>query len=393
MVRPEERRELDVSSRTLVPVSSKVLRWARESIGASLDEAAKRIQQDAGTVRAWESAPASADVSVANLRELADFYDRPLSVFLLDEPPPEPHRPPDLRAPAGRDTGPLSRRTLVAIRHGRRVQALVRELRGDRSWIQPPRRSDNQAVDATSFRRSLGVPVDEQRTWGGPGKAFSQWRGAIERTGIVVLQADVPLDDVKAMSIAGDPPVIVINEHDYPASKVFSLFHECAHLLVGDEAICTPLEAPGRGGDRERAADLFAGAVLVPASDLRANELIAGYGPRVADITSGDLTKVAAGFGVSTRVIWYRLRQTAVITSRAFSDRWDDLGHPVRSRSKASSPPRIPRWQKASWRAGANLASELLAGQDRGLISIGSALRGLEIHLEDIDRLTEAVRR
>lgn len=69
----------------LAPVTPSVLKWARESLGASLEEAAKRAGMTVERVSAWEAG--EAEPTVAKLRELAKLYQRPLSIFFLPEPP------------------------------------------------------------------------------------------------------------------------------------------------------------------------------------------------------------------------------------------------------------------------------------------------------------------
>jgi DNA-binding transcriptional regulator YiaG len=53
----------------LAPVTPEVLRWARESIGVSLDEAARRAGVPVQRVEAWETG--QAEPTVAKLRSLA----------------------------------------------------------------------------------------------------------------------------------------------------------------------------------------------------------------------------------------------------------------------------------------------------------------------------------
>ena len=74
----------EMSARTRVPVAPKVMRWARVSSGATVAEAAHRIDQDPAVIEAWENG--RGDPTIGALEQLAVLYDRPLAVFLLDEP-------------------------------------------------------------------------------------------------------------------------------------------------------------------------------------------------------------------------------------------------------------------------------------------------------------------
>lgn len=380
-----------MTARTRVAVSPDVLRWARQTIGVSLEEAAKRIQQPPGVLMAWESSPGSEGPTLGALTTLASLYDRPLSVFLLDKPPAEPAPPPDLRAAPDRESDSLARRSVVAVRTGRRVQALVRDLRGVSDW-RPPRGVEGKSIReaAQLTREALGVSLTEQGSWRDAGVAFAEWRSRLERLGVVVLQADMPLGDVRAISIPGAPPVVIVNEHDFMASKVFSLFHELGHLVLGSGAICSPLRSAPMA-QAERDADLFAGSALVPAAALAAHPVVERRSGQLDRIPSDELRRVARDFNVSDQVIWYRLRQVGLLSRDVFSDRWAQwraLRKPARRTGKA---PMIPRWKKASWRVGTQLAREILAAEERGDITVGQALSSLQVHLEDLDPLAAAV--
>jgi Zn-dependent peptidase ImmA (M78 family) len=342
-------------------------------------------------ISAWEAGEQRPTVGA--LTELARFYDRPLSVFLLERPPDEPDQPPDLRASARRDPGPLGRQSVLAIRRARRFQTILSEIRGPHSWARPRPAEPSLEGAAIAARAQLDVSVDEQASWDGSGRAFARWRQSLEQTGAAVLQSDIPIEEVRAFSIPGDPPVIVINEHDWAASKVFSLFHEYGHVMLGSGGICSPLGTmPGQDAvEAERSSDIFAGAVLVPRASLESEPIVQRLGRRAADIDRGELARLASTYSVSTQVVWYRFRQTGLISERAFHDRWDEWRHPV-SKRQSSEAPKIARWQKASWRVGSRLAAELMGAEERGEISIGEALTGLDVKLEDLDKLAAAIR-
>ncbi len=74
-----------------VSVQPEVLRWARESSGSSIEEAAGRIGTSPALFARLERE--TPKLRLSQLRILADYYKRPLAAFLLSEPPDEP-RPP-----------------------------------------------------------------------------------------------------------------------------------------------------------------------------------------------------------------------------------------------------------------------------------------------------------
>ena len=73
---------LDIPERWVTP---EVIRWAREQLHLSVDDAASAIGIEPDLLRAWETGEAWPDLSDLDL--LADLYDCPAGYFFLDAPP------------------------------------------------------------------------------------------------------------------------------------------------------------------------------------------------------------------------------------------------------------------------------------------------------------------
>lgn len=83
-------------------VKSSILKWARESAGLSLEEAAAKVGiRDARGVSGEDRLPAleteEGEVSRPVLLKIAKVYRRPLVSFYLDEPPERGDRGEDFR--------------------------------------------------------------------------------------------------------------------------------------------------------------------------------------------------------------------------------------------------------------------------------------------------------
>ncbi|MGH9651146.1 MAG: ImmA/IrrE family metallo-endopeptidase, partial [Terriglobales bacterium] len=129
---------------------------------------------------------------------------------------------------------------------------------------------------ADAQRSLIGVTVAEQRGWKDERAGLRAWRLAVERRGIFVLQLPMSKAEVRAFSLSQPPPFIVLNQSDFVRSRVFSLWHEYAHVLLGTGAICMP--GSGRRAMEQAAAievfcNRFAGAFLVPGDALRTDPL------------------------------------------------------------------------------------------------------------------------
>src|SRR3972149_7418485 len=112
-----------------VSVEPSVLIWARESIGMSVEEVAKKIKGiTINTIKRWESKEGSEKPTFAQIETLSNIYKRPLSAFLLPAPPKEPPFPKDFRTFPTEEKQLLKPKTYLAIRKARHFQYSAIEL-------------------------------------------------------------------------------------------------------------------------------------------------------------------------------------------------------------------------------------------------------------------------
>lgn len=70
---------------------------------------------------------------------------------------------------------------------------------------------------------------------------INKWKEILkEKLGILAFEAgDVELCEMTGICIFHDRiPIILLNDKDSPINRIFSLFHELTHLLLGKSAIC-----------------------------------------------------------------------------------------------------------------------------------------------------------
>jgi hypothetical protein len=64
-----------------------------------------------------------------------------------------------------------------------------------------------------------------------PYQALRRWRGAVESRNVFVLQLSMPVDDARGCSLTDQEPfMIVVSSSDAVQARIFTLFHEYAHL-------------------------------------------------------------------------------------------------------------------------------------------------------------------
>ena len=308
-------------------VNPEILRWARETAGLSLEEAADKLGLRTARGRApAERLAALEEGDVAPTRpqllEMAKRYRRPLLTFYLPTPPQAGSRGEDFRTlPEGT---PTTDRALVdaVIRDIRARQTLVREVlldeeeAGPLPFIGSAKMKDGPTQVAASIERTLGFERETFRSHRNQGAAFAYLRGRVEATSVFVLLVDnlgshhttISAELFRGFALADEiAPFVAVNANDAKGAWSFTLVHELAHLWLGATGVS------GQSVERkiERFCNDVASEFLVPAAELAglAIDPDAELARRKAAITA-----FAYDRNVSSTMIAYKLYTAGKIT-------------------------------------------------------------------------------
>lgn len=197
-----------------------LLIWARQSAGFTQEAVAKKVGVKLDRILAWETGQERP--SVAQLRNFAAATKRPLAVFYLAEAPRSFDALHDFRAGTSLTTPPaVSPDLMFEIRkaYDRREWALelMSELQLSPATLNTSvRLNEDSEVAAQRIRGVLGVRTETQALWRIDNEAFREWRGLLERVGILTFQATgVELEEARGFSISLKPlPAVVVNIKD-----------------------------------------------------------------------------------------------------------------------------------------------------------------------------------
>lgn len=255
-----------------------VFRWARESAGLTLGEAAKALHIKQDSLEAVES---GGEPSRPLLLRMTQVYRRSLLTFYLPTPPRKGNRGHDFRTVVPGQYVEAEVEIDVLIRDLLSRQSMVRAVLEADEEVKPVRfvgsASMDQGVDAVALavQRALGFERAQFRGHATTEQAFSFLRTLAERVGVFVLlignlgshHTAIPVGAFRGFAIA-DPlaPFVVINDQDAKTAWSFTLLHELAHLWLGETGVS--------GGFPEHRVEQFcnsvAAEILVPAAELAA---------------------------------------------------------------------------------------------------------------------------
>lgn len=322
-------------------VNPDMLKWARESVGMSLERAASRVNTDRDRISQWETGKARPTIRQA--RMLAETYGRPLAVFYLEHPPKDFSVIKQFRTIAesfGEDLSPD-------------VQLLIRKLAERQQWAREYLRANgarrlgfigkytlnDSPQDIASQVRRFILRRDTD-TYVDPGKRLAMWTSAIESVGIFVVQGSgrgrITVDDARGFAMVDDvAPFVFVNSKDSQTGRLFTLIHELGHLLLGESAIAIGL-VPDEGSRAiriEQFCDRFASHVLIPEDRLRLESN--SFDPS-GDVVA-QVAEMARRLGASPLAVAARLRQSKRISKDHYTSVAEYTRESLRKKAESSA--------------------------------------------------------
>lgn len=294
-----------------------IIKWARERSGYSLEEAAAVVKKDVATLSDWESGGSAP--TYLQLEKLADKYGRSVAIFFFPEPPEEPDIAGNL-AMRSSDKIPLPPRIRMLLRQACARQISLMELS---DGVNPAAdlifRSLRTTLDVSAIglaqktRAYLDISVETQMGWHNPKEALERWQDIIEENGIFVFKDAFHDDTVDGFCLAHEEfPVIYLNNSRPAVRQIFSLFHELAHLLPGENGITRGDFS--RGDDIEDFCSQFAAEFLVPALDLDTRFIFPVY-------DDDAIETLANQYKVSRTVILLKLVDRGILTQDDYAQK------------------------------------------------------------------------
>ncbi len=265
-------RNIYLMSRIIVSINPDILRWAREEAGFEVQEIAGKLGVSPTRYENWEEE--GSGIPIGKLKSIGEQFKRQLAVFFLEQVPDKIQRPRDYRNLTASSSKP-SRKYLSIVRDVVHFRNTALELMGRRYWQErydwlSEVRNVNRKDITEWLRAKLGVEVKDQIRWRSSSEAYHSWRDAVEnRLGVLIFQFPMSLKEVQGFCLTDAYPIVITvnSKHSYTA-RIFSIFHELAHVLERESGVCLWDKAGEQQGEELRCNSL-AGKFLVPAEEVK----------------------------------------------------------------------------------------------------------------------------
>jgi Zn-dependent peptidase ImmA (M78 family)/transcriptional regulator with XRE-family HTH domain len=315
-------------------VNPSILRWARETAGLNLEDAAEKVglgeaRGVAGSDRLAMLEAGDSEPTRPMLLKMAAQYRRPLLTFYLAEPPSVAARGEDFR------TLPAE----FAKRDAALVDTLLREVRARQEMVRAVLETEDEATPldfvgsfdqgqgaealATAIRTRLAFDLQTFRHGNGRGtpKGFAYLRERAEAAGVFVLlignlgshHSTLNVELFRGVAFA-DPiaPFVVINDQDSEQAWSFTLLHELAHIWLGQTGVS--------GGRPASAIETFcndvAGRILLPTAEIAREPSLFGASQ---EQVMGRISAIAEARQVSHSMVAYKLYREGIIDQETWS--------------------------------------------------------------------------
>lgn len=385
-----------MSVRNEALINPSILAWARESAGFYLEEAAHKIKVSSDVLEACELGEKR--LSISQLRLLSNAYKRPLAFFYLPVAPEKEDIPKDFRRLDAKAKKTLSPKLRLEIRKAEYRREVALELYKELDFEIP---TFNLKISISSdvievsqpIRKLLNVDLDEQKKLQGEYAVLNFWRERFEKMGILVFQAPmIQLNQMRGFSIDDFPlPIIVLNSKDYPKARVFTLFHELAHLLLRSGGICDL----GEQNKVEVFCNAVAGETLVPTNPFVKNPIVQNN-RKESDWNDEKIFKVSEQFNVSREVILRRLLTIGKISENFYRQKREKYLSDYKNKNKMEGETekksiRLPQHTKIISQSGKSFVRLVLESHRQNKIGLLDVSEYLGTKIKHIPKIEQAI--
>lgn len=297
----------------MVSVNKERLIYARKYYGFSLDEVSEKTKINRVLLEKCEIGDDY--LSYAQLSTLAEYYNRSLFFFFLNDAPPEDKVSFVFRK-IQQDTGiSLSKKVKEMMEKANIYRLNLSELYEEQevvsfSLLLEKENVTDSIILTKWLREKLSLSIEVQKSFNRTAELIEHIRNKCYKIGIYIFKDSFRDNSVSGLCLYDNKyPVILLNNKTTFNRQLFTIFHEVYHLFCKEADIAFSV------GAEEKACDKFAGEFLVPEEDFISQIKEINHFEDI-DLIS-DLSNL---YTVSKDAIMYRLLSKKLI-SNSFYDK------------------------------------------------------------------------
>lgn len=376
-----------------VRINPQALKWARIDAGYNYSNLPSKIKPN---FKKWESGELMPTWN--QLCDISNYLKRPTAFFFREEFPEHlnieliEYR--KLNAHPTADTSPALTLGIKNALYKREIfMDLTKEMNHPINLFSKNRKNSKNHIElASHIRNILNIPLDEQKSWlysnGRKDNAhynfINHWKEEIStKLGVLIFEIPrISLNEMRALCIYFDEhPIILLNSADSPNARIFSIFHELTHLILGESAICDV----DKNNSKEWLCNSTAAEFLVPHEDLLANPIVKNNQSK--EWANNELIELSNEYGVSKQSLLLRL----IHTHKAQQDSYNILNEEWRiqkQNNKKQSGGGSPVLNQMKYN-GKLYSQIVLTAYENGIISSVEFSENIGLRLKHVDELTE----
>lgn len=302
-------------------VNHRMLSWARDRIGLSIEELAERVTQDVATIKSWESG--SMKPTYTQLETLAyQHFKIPLAGLFCAEAPENIDPIAKFRFLPQEEFTKLNFTIRKLINKAAYYQEIIREVSEPDDELSPllsvMNAKDEVEKSADKLRDFLDYESLSDKA-GGRKDLFELLRLKISESNAYVFKEAFKSDDISGFCLPDDSfPVIMINNSSSPGRQLFTLIHELVHAATDSAGILD--EDPNytsRYSDKDKAREKRCNDISN--SFFMPNEALISFVEKYKTIDETAISEISDKFYLSREAVMYRLCQIGLFDKSNYS--------------------------------------------------------------------------
>lgn len=372
-------------------INCKMLKLARERTPIKIEEIPLRMNEfSSEQIENWENGTEYPSVNQA--KKLCNLYDIPFAALYLS------------KLPNVDNTMYIDRRTYMDNLEGDVSYELWKEINRLKScrecaiellYLEEYRNifkdinPDFSTNDiSTKIREIFNIETPFKNKTAYSNNAFNYFRNKIESRGVMVLQIEnISIKEIRGISLNYDIlPIIAVNKNDSDRAKVFTLFHEIAHLVRRTSNLCL-IDFNEREDKEEKICNNLAANILIP--EITLDSIINGK-----DLSDDRvITNLSDRYAVSKFVIikrLYDLKKIDFVLYKSKYEKYLDIFNEIKKKKQGQNII-VTQDKKLISSSGKLYPKIILNAYYEGKISFGEVCNTLNVNSRYIDNIERMV--